>query len=745
MSARNSSLKRTGIKPGTWQANCRGNEFMPLKESKSRYLEDSNSWARDRLPWELDGLTYPPPPVADASLLVVDRPGAAWDWMKQTGQAPVGTDWVRACVAEAWCRCLDEYDLKLTRPLPMLRGNVGPLAAPPQPHAADLADTARECLTFSMYRLAHIAGESDVTLLLTDAAGTLIHVLDAGVKRCPAGAHLAQLGVSWGESNLGNTGIGTALRLCEPIAFDGKEHFFEGLHPFATAGCPILGWDGRLIGGLGAMTDHRDSAKALLGLLRLATCLLEQDLLERCAPGDVLLRLRPDKLDDDLGLEEGLVNGLISVRSDGTIDGLNRIAVLLLACEDSLAIIGRPLKTVLGLELADLYPKSVFEGVGARLRLANGRWLIVDPVLRRTNASERIGGAHVRVVERYQVQAVKMPPGGFDEKAEGVRDVILAPLLRKAVGLQAQKISILITGESGTGKEHFVRQLRELGPRKNKPFVAINCGAMPRELIESELFGYAGGSFTGASAKGKTGKFLEADGGILLLDEIGEMALDLQVALLRVLESSEVTPVGSTHPIPLDVHVIAATNRRLAESIQNGSFRRDLYYRLNGAQILLPPLRERPDKARLFANLLRLEQAEMKMAEPKELSPQVWQLFMQHPWPGNIRELRNVLRASIAMTSGSVIGIADLPPDFVEEMERPSWLANPLNDARGSATERSDPSLLMDWEERAVRTAIELSGGNITTAARRLNITRATLYKKMARYGLSRMPVRSSK
>nr|WP_294531238.1 sigma-54-dependent Fis family transcriptional regulator [uncultured Rhodopila sp.] len=718
---------------------------MPFTEKKGRYLESGNAWARDRLPWETDGLVHPAPAGPDVSLLLVDRPGAAWDWMKQTGQAPVGTEWVRACVAEAWCRCLDEYGLKLTRPLPALRGNVALMASAPQPHAADLPDAARECLTFSMYRLAHIAGENDVTLLLTDAAGTLIHVLDAGIKRCPAGAHLAQLGVSWHESNLGNTGIGTALKLCEPIAFDGKEHFFEGLHPFATVGCPILGWDGRLIGGLGAMTDHRDSAKALLGLLRLATCLLEQDLLERCAPGDVLLRLRPDKLDDDLGLEEGLVNGMMSVRSDGTIEGLNRIAVLLLACGDSLAITGRPIKAVLGLELADLRPESVSEGVGARLRLANGRWLVVDPVLRRTGSSQRLGGADVRVVERYQVQAARMPPAGYDEKPEGVRDVILAPLLRKAVGLQAQKISILITGESGTGKEHFVRQLRELGPRKNKPFVAINCGAMPRELIESELFGYAGGSFTGASAKGKTGKFLEADGGILLLDEIGEMALDLQVALLRVLESSEVTPVGSTHAIPLDVHVVAATNRRLAESIQNGSFRRDLYYRLNGAQISLPPLRERPDKARLFAHLLRLEQAEMKIAEPKELSPQVWQLFMQHPWPGNIRELRNVLRASIAMTSGSVIGIADLPQDFVEEMERPSWAANRMNDACGSVTEHSDPSLLMDWEERAVRTAIDLSGGNITTAARRLNITRATLYKKMARYGLSRMPVRSSK
>jgi transcriptional regulator of acetoin/glycerol metabolism len=490
------------------------------------------------------------------------------------------------------------------------------------------------------------------------------------------------------------------------------------------------------------MTDHRDSAKALLGLLRLATCLLEQDLFERCAPGDVLLRLRPAKLDDDLGLEEGLVSGLMSVRADGTIEGMNRVAVLLLTCEDSLAITGRPIATILGLELADLYPKSVGKGVGARLRLSNGRWLTVEPILRRTAPGDRVGLPDPPLAERFQIQAAKMPHAGYDEKPDGVRDVILAPLLRKAVGLQVQKISILITGESGTGKEHFVRQLRELGPRKTKPFVAINCGAMPRDLIESELFGYIGGSFTGASAKGKIGKFLEADGGMLLLDEIGEMALDLQVALLRVLESSEITPVGSTKPIPLDVHVVAATNRRLADSIQKGTFRRDLYYRLNGAQILLPPLRERPDKSRLIAHLLKVEQAEMKIDQPKELSPQVWQLFMQHPWPGNIRELRNVLRASVAMTSGPLVGIADLPQDFVEEMERPAWPADHPSDSGGGTAEEG---LLVDWEERAVRAAIEISGGNITTAARRLNITRATLYKKMARYGLSRAPVRAAK
>jgi transcriptional regulator of acetoin/glycerol metabolism len=296
-----------------------------------------------------------------------------------------------------------------------------------------------------MCRLARIAGESDVTLLLTDAGGTLIHVLDAGIKCCPAGVQLTQLGVNWREGSLGNTGVGTALRLCEPVAFEGKEHFFEGLHPFATAGCPILGWDGRLIGGLGAITDHHDSARALLGLLRLTTCLMEQDLLECCAPGDVLLRLRPDKLDEDLGLEEGMVIGLIAVRADGIVEGLSRTAVLLLSCDDSLAVTGKPMATVLGLELSDLYPKSATESGGARLKLANGRWLIVDTITRRSGQWHRPDRPKAALVERYQIQAAKMPPVGYDKKPEGMRDVILAPLLRKAVGLQAQKISRLST------------------------------------------------------------------------------------------------------------------------------------------------------------------------------------------------------------------------------------------------------------------------------------------------------------
>jgi transcriptional regulator with PAS, ATPase and Fis domain len=253
------------------------------------------------------------------------------------------------------------------------------------------------------------------------------------------------------------------------------------------------------------------------------------------------------------------------------------------------------------------------------------------------------------------------------------------------------------------------------------------------------LFGYEGGSFTGARAKGKAGKFVEADKGILFLDEIGDMAADLQATLLRVLDSSEVVPIGSSKPIRVDVRVVAATNRSLQEMVQKGTFRRDLYYRLNGVQLWLPPLRERPDRLGLLAQLFRLEREALAAPEELRFSDEVWRIFFKHPWPGNIREARNVLRSSIAVAKGPLIEIDDLPIDFIQELDfdnRNIGGAAPPAAIMDEAVESETGFDLSDWEARAVRHALASAKGNIAKAARSLGITRATLYHKMARYGL---------
>lgn len=318
----------------------------------------------------------------------------------------------------------------------------------------------------------------------------------------------------------------------------------------------------------------------------------------------------------------------------------------------------------------------------------------------------------------------------------------LQALVNKAVKLQRHKIPILITGESGVGKDHFVNLLKNAGPRQNQPLIAINCASIPHELIESELFGYEAGSFTGAKSQGKPGKFLLADKGILFLDEIGDMSLDLQTTLLRVLETSEFTPVGGTKPIRVDVQIVAATHVQLPDAVEAGRFRRDLYYRLNGAQIHLLPLRDRRDKKAIIHCILQRELTNMPDGETIDIHPEVIDLIEKHPWPGNIRQLINVLRATLYTAGNNLITRDDLPLDFFDvrlAIDSSSY---------GTGRRADEPSgngamRLEDWEIHGIRTALLECQGNISLAAKKLGITRTTLYKKIDRFGLNKMGLAS--
>ncbi len=348
--------------------------------------------------------------------------------------------------------------------------------------------------------------------------------------------------------------------------------------------------------------------------------------------------------------------------------------------------------------------------------------------------------AQVRVLEKIALK----PICRLVQQPNALASAELQGLVDKAVKLQEYKIPILITGESGVGKDHFTQLLKNAGPRRNQVLIAINCASIPHDLIESELFGYEAGSFTGARSNGKPGKFLLADKGILFLDEIGDMSLDLQSTLLRVLESSEFTPVGGSKPIHVDVQIVAATNVRLLDAVEAGRFRRDLYYRLNGAQIHLKPLRERADKKQFIHHILQCELAKLPESKKISIAMEVIELFEQHPWPGNIRQLINVLRATIYTAVGPLITLDDLPTDFLNElssadleMQASNTQANlsfiiPLN-------QTGDAMSLSDWEMHAIKTTLNACEGNISIAAKKLGITRTTLYKKIERFGLNRL------
>ncbi len=284
--------------------------------------------------------------------------------------------------------------------------------------------------------------------------------------------------------------------------------------------------------------------------------------------------------------------------------------------------------------------------------------------------------------------------------------------------------TVLIDGESGTGKELVARALHHSGSRRKRPFVAVNCAAIPEALVESELFGHQKGAFTGAAER-RTGKFQAADGGTLLIDEIGDMPIDLQSKLLRVLEMGSITPIGGNKEIPVDVRIVASTNRNLQGLVSDGKFRDDLYYRLNVVNIHLPPLRERSEDIPLLVRAFVDEIAAENNRPVKDVSPSALAQLRAFDWPGNVRQLRNVLESAIVTSTREIIEAEDLPEPIRQ------------TPARHTSQLLVKPGMTLDQIERdAIRLALARTGGHRTEASDALGISVRTLQRKIKEYGL---------
>lgn len=297
-------------------------------------------------------------------------------------------------------------------------------------------------------------------------------------------------------------------------------------------------------------------------------------------------------------------------------------------------------------------------------------------------------------------------------------------VLRLAAAVAPTESTVLVMGESGTGKEVVARYIHELSGRSGGAFLSINCGALPEGLLESELFGHVRGSFTGA-VKDRDGLFTAAAGGTFFLDEIGETTAATQVKLLRVLQHREVIPVGATEAVPIDTRIIAATNRDLEEEIRRGTFRRDLFYRLNVIAIHLPPLRQREDDIPLLAEAFLTRSAEARREPVKHLSEEALELLQRYPWPGNVRELENALERAVILTKGEVIGLDALPERIAEARPEPF------------VSERVNVNPTMETIERAyIMWVLQAEHGNKTRAAEVLGIDPSTLHRKLSRFGV---------
>ena len=452
--------------------------------------------------------------------------------------------------------------------------------------------------------------ESGSMVILADSNGLLLETVGDPdfVSRADRVALLA--GASWDENLRGTNAIGTALSEESPVAVLGSEHFFDHNGFLTCCASPIFGPDGRLIGVLDISGDYRSHQRHTLGLVRLSSSIVEKRLFETVHARDILVCFhgRPDYLGSPK-------EGMAAVSADGQVLAINRNGTDLLGIRQVDAV-RRDFSMVFESNLSALVDRQRHNPQASCEISVNGKVLHLQ--LRGQLPPQSIAG---RVYDELPApRPARRPDSGSSPKLTldtlNTGDARLQAAIDRARRMLDKDIPILIQGESGAGKEMFAKAFHNSGPRRDAAFVALNCASIPESLIESELFGYQGGAFTGARKEGAPGKIQQAHGGTLFLDEIGDMPLNLQARLLRVLQERCVTPLGSTRSIQVDISLVCATHRKLREEVARGTFREDLYYRLNGMSVTLPALRERTDIRTIVAKIATAETASRSTAGP---------------------------------------------------------------------------------------------------------------------------------
>jgi len=617
-------------------------------------------------------------------------------------------------IARSWQRCVDrkvsvdrkprEIPTVSSATLKGLRERSSQLIAHSEPVMAQLHG--------------QISGTSSV-VVLTNATGVVLHSI--GDPDFLAKAHLVALkpGGLWTEEANGTNAIGTALVERTPVSVQSGEHFIE-INQFLTcSAAPIFDPHGRMLGVLDVSSDCADYQHHTMALVSMSAQMIENQFFARAGEDEIILHfhLRPEFIGT-------LYEGIAVFSLDGRFVGGNRAALVQLGLDRYDAEM-RAFSDIFDLSLAGLFEQArVLPQPINRFRLRNGVELF-GRVKFSTSVSP-ITYLPVRTAKGALTSADAARPGAIGSALAllDLGDPAMESAIRMAAKVVGHDIPVMIEGESGTGKEMFARALHADGPRSRAPFVALNCAAIPEGLIESELFGYCDGAFTGARRSGSIGKIQQADGGTLFLDEIGDMPSSLQARLLRVLQDRTVTPLGGTKSIPVDFKVVCATNRRLRDEVAAGRFREDLYYRLNGLLLTLPPLRDRQDRIALAASILQtLSQGKGSIG----FSPEVLNLFSRHSWPGNVRQLANVIRTALALSDGAhEITLNHLVVDFLEQIgERTE------ESGKGSASESASGSRwLEEMETVAIRGVLRECKGNVSAAARKLGVSRSTLYRK---------------
>lgn len=586
---------------------------------------------------------------------------------------------------------------------------------------ADMRERSRELLHHAGGIMEHVFAQiraSGSMVILADADGVILHSVGDPDFVGRAQRVALQPGATWGEAVRGTNAIGTALIEHQPVEVCGGEHFLDRNGFLTCSASPVFDAHGRLVGALDISSDYRNHQPHTLGLVRLSVQLLEKRLFEHGFAQDIVLAIHPRP--ECLG---SLQEGLIALSADGQVLGINA------AARDCLGTLIAPLPGQMSDELFRLPLGVLLDRAGRdpasllEAELRDGRRVYLQL---RTAVPSRRTGAFARRASKAGGRG-HVPT--LDDLATG--DVCLQQAIDRAARILGKDIPLLIQGESGVGKELLARAFHNSGPRRDGPFVALNCAAIPEGLIESELFGYVGGAFTGARREGAVGRIQQAHGGTLFLDEIGDMPLSMQARLLRVLQERCVVPVGAGTPVEVDVSLVCATHCILHDAVRDGRFREDLYYRVNGLTVTLPPLRARSDIRNIVRALLA---AEGGAGRALRVSEEVMGLFERYPWPGNLRQLHSVIRVAVALLDDGedTIDLVHLPDEL--RGADGQFGTVPLREGQEGADAFAGEGASLDRIElQAIAAALRECGGNVSAAARRLGISRNTLYRKLAR------------
>jgi len=629
-------------------------------------------------------------------------------------------------IAKSWNRCLTEYGIEPNgaRATAVLEATQ---LRERQQKLGELLGVARAEME-SLYD--QIAG-SGYAVILADADATILSTItDPTLKREFRHAGLWH-GALWDEPHEGTNGLGTCVAERRGVTIHRDEHFMGYNLNMSCSGAPIIDANGGLLGVLDASSvncnDTRVIQRHTMALVSMSANLIARCHFLREFPHAWILRFhsRPEFV----GL---LHEALIAVSGDGTILACNESALTQLGHPDRKMLVGSTIEDVFQFQFATLDQRAT--------TAPQAIWPIRD----------------VRHGRRF-FGLVRAPQGEHAPTpriiSEAVRNAPVVPLAdgaRRHVGadprmqhnfncaqqLFGKRVPILLQGATGTGKEAFARAMHQMSPWANRAFVAVNCGSIPESLIESELFGYTRGAFTDADRHGRPGKILQSSGGTLFLDEIGDMPLTLQTRLLRVIEEYEIVPLGGDTPVPVELHVISASHRDIRQMVQDGEFREDLYYRLNGTTLHLPLLKDRADRAELIEVLLHEENAG---GDPVRIQPDALHALLNYHWPGNIRQLRNVLRTAAALCRDNAIRLPNLPQELLDCADDAPRAEPVASHAAAITTAQAGADTccrtpLDTAEHGTLLRELERNRWNITHTADALGVSRNTLYRKIRKH-----------